>query len=105
MSAFAAADKSCTVGFTVAANAKPMTLLNGNQLDTAKANPLELVLRRKRGDAKFDCIMCGTVEKLRTYKAILSGMLAEPLQLLIDEAKKIPDDSESDGIDLTKVSI
>jgi hypothetical protein len=91
---FAATDISCTVGFTVAANTKPMTLLNGNQLDTARAQPLELVLRRKRGDAKFGCIMCGTVDDLVTYEAILSGMLAEPLQSLIDEAKKVPDDSE-----------
>ena len=93
---FAAADISCTVGFTVAANTKPMTLLNGNQLDTAKAKPLGLVLRRKRGDVKFDCIMCGTVDDLITYETTLSGMLAEPLQALIDEAKKVSDDSESD---------
>lgn len=93
---FAAADISCTVGFTVAANTKPMTLLNGNQLDMAKAKPLELVLRRKRGDAKFDCIMCGTTDNLISYESILSGMLAEPLQSLIDEEKKVHTGNESD---------
>ena len=93
---FAAADMSCTVGFTVAASTKPMTLLNGNQLDAAKAKPLELVLRRKRGEAKFDCIACGTVDDLVTYEAVLSGMLAEPLQSLIVEAKKASDDGGPD---------
>ena len=97
---FAAADISCTVGFTVAANTKPMTLLNGNQLDTSKAKPLELVLRRKRGDAKFDCIMCGTTDNLITYESILSGMLAETLQSIIDEAKRMPDGNDQGSDDL-----
>lgn len=49
--ALAAGNASTTLGFVVAGKAKPMTLLKGNELNTAKAKKLDLVLRRKSGDA------------------------------------------------------
>ena len=93
---FAAADMSCTVGFTVAASTKPMTLLNGNQLDAAKAHPLALVLRRKRGETAFDQIVCGTVDDLVTYSSCLTGMLSDSLQSLIEATA---DDEQDDKFD------
>ena len=92
---FAAADMSCTVGFTVAASTKPMTLLKGNQLDAAKAQPLTLVLRRKRGESSFEHIVCGTVDDLVTYAPSLTGMLSESLQSMVDEA--VGDDTKNEG--------
>ena len=93
---FAASDTFCTVGFTVAANTKPMTLLNGNQLDESKAQPLALVLRRKRGETTFEHIVCGTVDDLVAYSSRLTGMLSESLQSLINEVAV--DDSENKTI-------
>ena len=40
---FASANASCTLGFTFAADAKPMTLLSGNQLDKTASQSLTLV--------------------------------------------------------------
>ena len=49
----ATANISATLGFVVAGKAKPMTLLKGNELNSAKAKKLDLVLRRKSGEEKF----------------------------------------------------
>ena len=92
-----AADMSCTVGFTVAANTKPMTLLNGNQLDAAKSQPLALVLRRKRGETAFEQIVCRTVDDLLTYSSRLTGMLSDSLQSLIEATTVDNQDDKSDS--------
>ena len=94
---FAAADMSCTVGFTVAANTKPMTLLNGNQLDAANAQPLALVLRRRRGETVFEQIVCGTVEDLVTYSSCLTGMLSDSLQSMIEATADDDPENKSDS--------
>jgi len=55
----AAGNASATLGFVVVGKAKPMTLLKGNELNTAKAKKLDLVLRRKSGEVNFR--RCGKV--------------------------------------------
>lgn len=42
-------------------NARPKTLLKGNELDLSKSNPLNLVLRRKLGSKLFNEIIIGDV--------------------------------------------
>ena len=77
--AFAAGTTSATLGFVVAGKAKPMTLLKGNELDSGKAKPIELVLRRNSGEDKFTDIIAGEIDNLKTYKESLKDLLSEDL--------------------------
>ena len=81
--ALAAGNVSATLGFVVAGKAKPMTLLKGNELNTAKAKKLDLVLRRKSGDSRFDEMLIGDVTQLAEHKEALSDLLSDELVSLI----------------------
>lgn len=88
--ALAAGNISATLGFVVAGKAKPMTLLKGNELNSAKAKKLDLVLRRKSGESKFTEMLIGDENRLAEYKEVLSDLLSEGLLSLIntDEEKE-----------------
>lgn len=86
--ALAAANVSVTLGFVVVGKAKPMTLLKGNELNSARAKKLDLVLRRKSGESRFTEILIGDGERLAEYKEILSGLLSEKLLSLIASDEK-----------------
>ena len=81
--ALAAGNVSATLGFVVAGKAKPMTLLKGNELSSAKAKKLDLVLRRKSGESRFTEILIGDGERLAEHKDALSGLLSEDLLMVI----------------------
>lgn len=68
----AAGNVSATLGFIVAGNAKLMTLLKGNELNSSKAKKLDLVLRRKTGETKFSEIIIGATEQLLEHKSALN---------------------------------
>lgn len=78
---FATTSSYATLGFIVVGKARPMTLLKGNELDSAKAKRLELVLRRKRGEDKFSELLVGTKEILSDYKEKLVGLLTDELRV------------------------
>ena len=79
----AAGNVSATLGFIVAGNAKPMTLLKGNELNSSKAKKLDLVLRRKAGETKFSKIIIGDTEQLLEHKSVLSELLSDELCALM----------------------
>lgn len=82
---FAAEGCTFTLGFTCMDNSKSMTLLRGKKLDTSKAGPMELVIRKRRGTTKFDEIIVGDVDALRKYSDRIKELMAEDLtELLID---------------------
>lgn len=81
--ALAAGNVSATLGFAVAGKAKPMTLLKGNELNSAKAKKLDLVLRRKSGETKFTEMLIGDEKRLIEHKTVLSDLLSEDLLALI----------------------
>ena len=83
----AAGNVSATLGFFVAGNAKPMTLLKGNELNLSKAKNLDLVLRRRPGETKFSEIIVGSCEQLLEHKSALNALLSEELCMLISEDK------------------
>lgn len=59
---FATSDDNITMGFIhTASNARPKTLLKGNELDLSKSSSLDLVLRRKLGSKLFTEIIAGDV--------------------------------------------
>lgn len=79
----AAGNVSATLGFIVAGNAKTMTLLKGNELNSSKAKKLDLVLRRKAGETKFSKIIIGDTEQLLEHKSVLSELLSDELCALM----------------------
>ncbi len=84
----AAGNISATLGFFVAGKAKSMTLLKGNELNTAKAKKLHLVLRRKLGESKFSEMLMGDEKQLSEHKESLKELLSdELLKLIIDDKK------------------
>ena len=87
--ALAAANSSVTLGFVVAGRAKPMTLLKGNELSSAKAKKIDLVLRRKSGESRFTEILIGDGERLVEHKDVLSDLLSEELLSLISMDEKV----------------
>lgn len=89
--ALAAGNVSTTVGFVVAGKAKPMTLLKGNELNSAKAKKLDLVLRRKSGEDKFSEMIIGNSERLLKHKAVLSDLLSEELRALMSKDSNSPE--------------
>lgn len=86
--ALAAGNVSATLGFVVAGKAKPMTLLKGNELNSAKAKELDLVLRRKSGESRFVEMLIGDAERLAEHKEALSGLISEDLLSLITTDEK-----------------
>ena len=47
------------MGFIAVPKARPKTLLIGNELDSAKAQPLKIILMKSRSDTLFDTVIAG----------------------------------------------
>ena len=83
-----ASDCACTVGFIQSSKQKmarafPKTLLKGNELkDTHK---VELLLRRKKGNKKFDEILIGNREIIRGNFEELKEIVAVDLYIKKEE--------------------
>ena len=77
--ALATSNTNVTLGFTVVGKAKPMTLLKGNELDSAKAQSLDLVLRKAHGECNFEEMIVGSEEILREYKEKLGSIVSGSL--------------------------
>ena len=60
-----------------------MTLLKGNELNSAKAKKLDLVLRRKSGESRFTEMLIGDENRLAEHEEALSDLLSEGLLSLI----------------------
>ncbi len=80
----AAGNVSATLGFVVKGKARPMTLLKGNELNSAKAQKLDLVLRRKNGTTKFTDMIIGDNKHLLKHKSGVYELLSEELQALVE---------------------
>ena len=68
---FAVADSFCTLGFIDVGTARPNTLLKNNTLDSSKARPLELVMRKKRHQSKFVEVIVGSPETRDKYASLI----------------------------------
>lgn len=76
---FATFDGRCTIGFTYGDKSRPQTLLKGNQIDTTKSGDVSLLLRRSRGEEKFNEMLIGEEKDLLKYQETLSEYLGESL--------------------------
>lgn len=95
---FAAANKTCTMGFTTNTPVKPKTLLNGNLLSSGKSKPILIALSKLRTDEKYNKVMIGSIELLASYSDCVKELLS---QELIDEIEKKNADCTKDNRDPT----
>lgn len=72
---FAAADSEFTIGFVE--TGRPKSLMRKNQLDETKCKPVELVMRKKRGESVFLERIVGDDEAYDKYKADISGYITQ----------------------------
>lgn len=70
---FAASDGDFTVG--IAKYGRPMTLLKNNQLNPDKQKPVELILRKKRKENKYNEIVFGNEQLLIKYNDSINSIL------------------------------
>ncbi len=81
---FATTDRRVTVGFTASGKSRPMTLLRGNELDSSKCYAVDLILRRKAGNPRFDEIVYGDPKMVYRYISKIRPLLTD--DLIPDEA-------------------
>ena len=74
----------CDIRIRGAGKAKPMTLLKGNELNSAKAKKLDLVFRRKSGESRFTEMLTGDKNRVLEHKDALDNLLSEELLSLIN---------------------
>lgn len=67
---FATSDNICTLGFENHKYSVPKTLLKSNELDTNKAYPVDLILRKSKSNKYFSEIILGNKEDISNYKDI-----------------------------------
>lgn len=73
--AFATTDCILTVGFIDTGYARPMTLLEGDELNWETAAEVDLVLRRAHGAETFDTVVYGSDEDVEKYREILKDKM------------------------------
>lgn len=65
--AFATSDNSCTLGFAV--SGRPKSLLKGNELESRKAKPVDLIFRKRRSCVgTYDELIFGNKADVAKYK-------------------------------------
>ena len=79
---FAAEMASLTLGFICDGFSKPMTLLRGKKLKD-RAGAIELVLRKCRGEEKYNKMLVGNKDTLIKYGNKISSFLSDELVYLI----------------------
>ena len=67
---FATSDGNYTLGFINTSKAYPKTLISGNNLDESNSNKVELILRKKGKDEKFNTIILGNEDLIEKYSEI-----------------------------------
>lgn len=70
---FATADGSCTLGFSESLKVRPKSLIKGNELKNP--SPVELVLRKRTGEALFHEIVLGDLKALDKYKNKIEDLI------------------------------
>ena len=77
--AMATTDCYVTVGFVETGKARPMTLLLGDELDWSKVQAVDLVLRKKVGEAFFSEIIVGDADAIKKYYSKIKLLIASEL--------------------------
>ncbi|MCT4686652.1 PBECR4 domain-containing protein [Vallitalea sp.] len=75
--AFATTDQQCTLGFVDNLKARPMSLIKGNELNDNKAQRINLLLRKKSDEEKFNEVMIGDLKTLLQYYSTIKNYIDE----------------------------
>lgn len=76
---FASSDGSCTLGFIATPDARPKTLLVGDELDHTKAKSLKIVLSKARDNDKFSTVIVGTDNDLASVYDSIKDLINEDI--------------------------
>lgn len=74
---FAAADSSCTLGFSESGKSRPKSLIKGNELKSA--HPVELIIKKKAEEEFFNELMFGNESILYKYHEKIKSLIANEL--------------------------
>lgn len=75
----------CTVGFVTTPQARPMTLLKGDELDHSKTSNLKIVLSKSRDESLYSNVVVGSDADIATYYDDIKDILDETLIRRIDK--------------------
>lgn len=64
---FATSDNKCTLGFVSTPKSRPKTLLKGNELKKDKMKKVDLIIRKKKDEKKFNEIIVGDINILMKH--------------------------------------
>lgn len=74
--AFATSDNSCTLGFAV--SGRPKSLLKGNELESSKVKPVDLIFRKRRSSAgTYDELIFGDKADVAKYKEKIADYISK----------------------------
>lgn len=71
----ATADEKCTLGFSSGTTSQPKSLLKGNELDLKKSGNIDLLLRKRNNQEKFNELLVGDMETLRKYDSKVGSLV------------------------------
>ena len=91
----ASSDGSCTLGFIAVPEARPKTLLSGDELDHSKAAPMKVILSKDRSTDQFTSIHSGNLEDLVPQYETIKNLLSEELRAQIEALIPKTDESEA----------
>lgn len=69
----------CSVGFVTTPQARPMTLLKGDELDHSKTDSIKLILSKSRDDCFYSNIVVGSETDVISYFDEIKDMLDETM--------------------------
>ncbi|MDM0964522.1 PBECR4 domain-containing protein [Clostridium perfringens] len=75
----ATSDEKCTLGFANTSKAYPKTLQKGNELKKHKMKKVDLILRKKNDDKKFNEIIIGDINNVIEYFDDIKDLIDESL--------------------------
>jgi len=84
---FAAADSNCTIGYKDVEYSIPISLLSGCEINQSTSKPVDLVLRKRIFDDKFDEIILGETTELKLYSKYIKEMLSKKMNEIATQNK------------------
>lgn len=88
----ASSDGLCTMGFISVPEARPKTLLIGDELDHTKAMPIKIILMKNREKDLFDTVISGSDEDLVSNYNLLKNYIVSDLN---DRIQAVISDEDS----------
>ncbi|MDK0710405.1 PBECR4 domain-containing protein [Clostridium perfringens] len=75
----ATSDQKCTIGFANTSKAYPKTLQKGNELNENKMKKVDLILRKKNDEEKFNEIIIGNINNVMKYFDDIKDLIDDSL--------------------------